>query len=239
MKKDGKQRLFEVMGRLDPSFKILNEDANLDTTTDNVDDNTNTTTGIDEKNFFDAVKEYLRIRDWSSEEAKTQIQKFGAILLSAYEKIITIINSTYEDEVKAKRISAVLKGSGVISFIIFIFKAVPSTLRWISNIINPVKGIKRIKIDFTPESFSEFITILPRETYDFGIWWLQLAIILLLIRLFHAMLWKGTSAFKSVSNFWNKIKNTFKSIFAGKFTENVDNEEGFDLHQALDAVAIY
>lgn len=97
--KDNKQRLFELMNKMDSNFK-LNEDFNK----------------FDE--VKEVIKKQLEIADWNSKEGQAKRQQFARTVSDIYTQIEGYLKSSISNEDKAKQINGRLRGLTILSSII-------------------------------------------------------------------------------------------------------------------------
>jgi len=172
--KDSKQRLFELMGKLDSKF-ILNEDAPLN----NPDQENNS--NQEEDQIKKVLIEKLNILDWNSSDGQVKRKQLAQTIGTLSGQIVGFLSDSTTNEEKANNIKNKLNGGALISTIIGVGGVIFN-----SHFTGPAS---------LSEIWNEGFSIIWEKGFGGfdigGVFWLKLALFLFALKTIHSLLVKG------------------------------------------------
>jgi len=163
----------------------------------------------------DKILTEIGVKDWDSDEAKLKRKEIATSLGDTIEGVSDAVNSTLTNRKKGKRLRAILNGSAYISLVLGVWQYFTKmSLQW-----PELRFWEKGGID---------LDIIDSPTF-----WLQIAILLFLLRIIHKVVSTGTLLGADVKNIWTKIKNFFSSKKKESTNESL-NEEFNDVIEFID-----
>jgi hypothetical protein len=210
MKKDNKQRLFEVMGKLDKTFKPrLNEG----TETENPTEYQNPEPKEDNQ-VKEFLKKQLNILDWDSSEGAKKREQVANTAMNAAQQIEETIKSSINNAEKAKKVQTIITASGILSTLIGLWQLLTNTHRVTYGLW---------------EKFSNWVgggNPLTNHIEWGGKFFLTLAAFLLILKFIHMFLRKGFVIKEEISKIWNYIRSVINAIIGkNKMQESFTTDE--------------
>jgi len=209
MKRDSRQRLFEVMGKLDTTFKYkLNEGNDVESPTEysNPEDNKIPQTSDNpqgDNKLKEFLKSQLNILDWDSQEGQQKRQQIADSAMRVATEIENAVKSSISGPEKAAKVQTVISGFGIASTLLGIWKLISNTHRETYGIF---------------EKISNWLgggDPLTNHWVWGGTFWLKLAAFLLILKFIHKFLYKGSVLQNDIKGIWNYIKNVI-NVVTGK-----------------------
>jgi len=240
MKKDNKQRLFEVMGKLDATFKPrLNEvDAPVNPNANNPNASANPNAnnpqgnpqGSENPQEDNKIKEFLKkqlnILDWESQEGLQKRKQIADSVLNIAAQVEGAVKSSISGPEKAAKVQTLLTGTGILSTLIGLW-------RLLSNTHTVTYGIF--------EKFSNWVgggEALTNHIEWGGVFFLKVAAFLLILKVVHKLLYKGTVLKNDIGGIWNYIRSIISALM-GKSTKVQESTMSIDEDRIIREMLAY
>jgi len=208
MKTYGKQRLFEVMGRLDGTFKprlyegndaedpnqYANPDAGKEYPNPSQKDNK------EDNQVREFLAQQLNILDWDSAEGQQKRKQVADAAMNAATQIENVVKSSVSGPEKAAKVQTLLTGTGIFSTLLGLWGLLSNTHRVTYSLLDKAKN------------WLHGGEPLTNHIEWGGTFFLKVAFLLLILKIIHKLLYKGTVLQNDVNSIWNYIRGIIGAI---------------------------